>query len=175
MSRLHQMQLRFDPHQDRAILHLRTIDQCEYLFWLTRRFVKLPWQLMTKIVENDAQVSGQAKLGNKRTVLAFQHQQAVEASDFKTRYAQDSAQRPLGDTPVLLARLQLKKDPRDADFLAMSALRGEGVELRLDQRTVHSLCKLLSDVSKTAEWDLSLSMSPLPHRVSAEQIPAKLN
>ena len=81
MSRLHQIQLQFDPHQDRAVLRIRTTDQSEFLFWLTRRFVKLMWQVLIKIVEKDTQVSAQANPDNKQAVLAFQHEKAVQAGN----------------------------------------------------------------------------------------------
>ena len=175
MSQLHQIQLQFDPHQDRAVLRISTTDQSEYLFWLTRRFVKLMWQALMKIVENDVQVSAQADPGNKKAVLAFQHEQAVQAADFDTKYEKQAAKRPLGDAPILLAKLQLKKSPQGTDILSLTPMDGQGVELRVDRRMVHSLCKLLTDVSKKAEWNLSLSIAPPAARNASTETPAKLN
>jgi hypothetical protein len=175
MSRLHQIQLQFDPHQDRAVLRIRTTDKAEFLFWITRRFVQLLWNVLIKIVQTDELVSAQADPGNKQAVLAFQHEQAVQQSDFKTRYEPEVAQRPLGDTPMLLAKVQLRRTDGGDNILVLSPLQGKGIELRLEPPMVHSLCKLIAEICQTAQWNLPFTLQPGAPAKPAAQAPSKLN
>ena len=44
----------------------------------------------------------------RRELLKFEHEQAVSQSDFKTPYQAEARQLPLGETPLLLTRFQLR-------------------------------------------------------------------
>ena len=158
MSRLHQIQIQFDAQQDRGLLRIRTSTDDEFRFWLTRRFVKLLWGILIRMVESDTQVKSQASPDAKQAVLAFRHEQAVNETDFGTRYRSEDTRRPLGDAPLLLAKAQLKNINDGKKTLALAPMEGPAVELVLDDKLVHSLCELLVEIARNAEWDLNLQM-----------------
>ena len=41
----------------------------------------------------------------------------------------------------------------------MHPLQGEGIELALNNQTLHSFCQLLSQAAAKAEWDLNLDFA----------------
>ena len=48
---LHQLTLTFDPVEDRMLLRIATAKNTEYHLWLTRRFFKVLWEALMKILD----------------------------------------------------------------------------------------------------------------------------
>ena len=53
MSGINQIQMRFVPLEDRVLWRLNTVDSSGYQFWLTRRYVKLLWPVLLKMLTAD--------------------------------------------------------------------------------------------------------------------------
>ena len=86
-------------------------------------------------------------------VLAIEQQAAVAQADFKTSFEETTRSTPLGQAPVLLARLKCAREGDSITLLAMHPLKGQGIEIRLDQTLLHSMLKLLAEAKRAAEWD----------------------
>ncbi len=173
MPRLHQIQFRFVPREDRILLRIRATDSSEFRFWLTRRYVKLLWPVVVKMLKADRSIQLQANDEAKSAVLSFRHEKAIKESDFSTKYKEDAAELPLGESPVVLARIQLKKGDQNGDLLCMHPERGKGIELAMNETLLHSFSKLLTDAVKVAEWDIELKLpvgpghdGPVPERMN---------
>ena len=80
-------------------------------------------------------------------------------SDFSTQFADDSSNLPLGETPVLLAKIQLKRRDDGGNLLCMHPEKGEGIELGLNEVLLHSFSKLLGDAVSVSGWDIDLKIS----------------
>ena len=158
LSRLHQIQIRYAPQEDRILLRIKTADRLEFRFWLTRRYVKLLWPMMLKMLSNDQRVRLQADAESRRAVLAFQHEKAVSQSDFSTAFKEDAETLPLGESPVLLAKIQLKQQKSGGNVLCMHPRSGKGVELAMDETLLHSFSKLLAEAVSTSGWDIALKL-----------------
>lgn len=159
MARLNQIQLRFDPLQDRLLMRMNTTDNAEVRLWMTRRFVKVLWPILQKMLESDAQVSQQQDRQAKDAILAFQQEQAVSNTDFKTPYKDEEVQQVLlGEDPILLSKIQLRKGRQDNQILSLYPETGEGVNLTLDTNLLHSFVRLLSDGVRKADWQLDLDV-----------------
>ncbi len=157
MADLHQIQFNYVPEADRLLLRISTADKSEFRFWLTRRYVRLLWPAVLKLLRDNPQVKAQENSLNRDTVLDFQHQQAMQQGDFSTRYQADAEATPLGEEPLLLAKLQLgqgKKSP----VLNLAPLKGHGVNLALPGPLLHSFAGMLVQAVKQAEWDLNLRL-----------------
>ena len=59
-DRLHQINLGYSPEEDRILLRINTTGKTEYRLWMTRRYVKILWKLLTKSVESLPGVQAQA-------------------------------------------------------------------------------------------------------------------
>jgi len=159
MQKIHQMQIRFVPAEDRLMLRVRTTDQREFSLWFTRRYVKLLWKGLQQVL-SDTQSVISPDPQTRQAVISFQHEQAVARMNFSTPYQQGpEPYRPLGDEPVLLTNIQIRPGPGKNQVLRLHPEQGAGLELAFDATWLHSFCKLLADAVRKADWDLSLRIA----------------
>ncbi len=171
MSGISQIQMSFVPIEDRILLRLNTVDSQGFAFLMTRRYVKLLWPVLLKMLANDQQITVQQSEQAKKEVLSFKHQQAAQQMDYSQEYKDDNTQQPLGNDPVLLSKIAAKQAPDGKQILSIQPEEGQGIDLTLDQNLLHSICKLLQDTVSKAEWDIDLSQSLASPGMDAEAPP----
>ena len=154
-------------------MRIKTSDESEFRFWLTRRYVKLLWPIVVKMLEADQQIAVQDDPVAKSAVLSFQHEEALQQSDFSTQFKEETSTLPLGETPIVLAKIQLKRRADGANLLCMHPEKGEGIELAMNRQLLHSFSKLLVDAVAGAQWDMELRISSAPP--SPESVPDRMN
>ena len=154
MTKIHQIQFRYDPHEDRALLRLTTTARHEFRFWVTRRYAKLLWAGLTGSASRGAAVTPALR----EAVLAIEQEAAIARADFETHFDETTLSTPLGQAPILLARLKCVRKSDSITLLAMHPLKGQGIEIRLDQTLLHSMLKLLAEAARAAEWDLDTTI-----------------
>ena len=140
-------------------MRIKTADEAEFRFWLTRRYVKLLWPIVVKMLEADQQIALQDDPTAKSAVLSFQHEEALQQSDFSTHFKQETSKLPLGETPIVLAKIQLKQRQDGVSVLCMHPEKGEGIELAMNKLLLHSISKLLADAVAVSEWDIELRIA----------------
>lgn len=170
MSQFHQIQLTFDPLEDRLLFRINTTTQTEYLLWFTRRYVKLLWSLLMELMQRSLQANEGKMPEQKKELLSFEHEKALNNADFQTQYQEGQFEHPLGDTPVLVSKVTLKNQSKNIRSLCLHPETGEGIELTLDNKLMHLLCKLLSDAVQKAEWDMNLEIPTQTIPVTATDI-----
>ena len=158
MTQLKQMRLQYDALEDRLLLRVNTSDQAEYRVWLTRRYVKVLWPVLVKLAESSEQIQLQPQPEAKKAILSFQHEKAIQQADFKTAYQENPTSLPLGETPILVAKVAVKQTPQGKRILCMDPLQGPGIELGLGETMLHSFCKLLADTVQKAGWDMDVEL-----------------
>lgn len=156
-NQLEQFSASYDAAEDRLLLRVRTTDDAEFRFWLTRRFVELLWPILMKIA--DAFNSRKAPDNPQaRSVLAeMAHGEAVGAANFSSQY-QKGSQFPLGEQPILLARISVNAKEGHTQTLTLLPQEGQGLHLELDEKLVHVLARLLQEAAIGAEWGLKLQV-----------------
>lgn len=174
---IHQMQMQYDRLQDRILLRVSTADGAEFRFWITRRYVKLLWTILIKMLERDPVVAVHTDEKVRRTMMGFQHTDAVRAGDFAKKYEDTVRALPLGDAPVLLSRVTAKQTAGKNQLLCMHPEEGQGIDIAVDTGLLHMVSKLVIDAVGQSGWDLKFSVDPdvaMPPR--AQGIPPhKLN
>lgn len=161
MGQLKQMQIVFVPVEDRLMFRVNTVNRQEFRFWMTRRYVNILWKAILDMLKKRQQAEKPPEVVKKEAplqpqMLSMEHEKAVEKADFKTEY-QESSYLPLGESPVLLAKVAVKHVPKQpAPLLCMHPEKGEGIEIALNDQILHSMCRLLSDCAKQAKWELKL-------------------
>ncbi|MCB1231260.1 MAG: hypothetical protein KDN19_13380 [Verrucomicrobiae bacterium] len=177
MSQLHQMQVTYAPVEDRLLFRVNTRQRQEFRFWMTRRYVALLWKTILDHLRTTHEEGGAAEGQNdeaeipkskkkktpeplKDAIIAKEHEEQVAKSDFKTQY-QESTYLPLGEQPLLLFGIGIKKGGPDQNqsILCMHPPKGEGIEISLNDQITHSLCRLVADATKKADWGLDLEFS----------------
>jgi hypothetical protein len=174
MARLSQLQIAFDPEQDRLLLRVNTDERTEFRFWLTRRLVARLWPLLTRVLESDQQVATQPDPVARQAVFSFQQERALAGSDFETAYRDEPAQLPMGKEPLLVTRVKVRPGQGRVGLL-LGRAAGEGVELALTNSLLHSLRKMLADAVAKAEWSVALTASPQAQGVDPGSSPDRLN
>jgi len=154
MGRIHQMQISFSVAEDRLFFRFNTTDKHEFRFWFTRRYVKTLWQGLEKLLLKQTQTAYNVTPKVQKALLSFQHEQVVAKSDFSKQYEQDNMTMPLGETPILLSRFQIKMAQNGDPILCFHPEKGSGVELNMDEKLLHSFAQLLTNAVNKTEWDL---------------------
>jgi len=156
---IHQLQISFDPAEDRLRLRLTTTAGEEFRLFMTRRFLRLLWPELTKTAEASAAVKSPTPVA-RREVAAFEREKALAESDFKTPFQEPSAHAPrrfpLGETPFVATRAQVTIERPGAYRLTLDPQVGRGIELGFDDRLMHSFCRLIESAVRGADWDLPM-------------------
>jgi hypothetical protein len=178
---IHQIQIRHDENEDRLLLRFSTTDNCEFRFWLTRRFTKRLWKMLLQMLEWDHAVRQQVDPATRRTVLDIQHEgyarQADYARPFEEPPRESPRRMPLGEAPVLLARARGRKGDNGLQLLGLHPLRGQGIDITLDTRLLHVFARLLREQVAKTDWDVDLALyeKPQPQEEPQQAEVRKLN
>ena len=156
-DRLHQINLGFSPEEDRLLLRINTTGQTEYCLWLTRRYVKLLWKLLTQSVERLPEVSAQSAPEARAAVKSFQRQEARQVADYSKSYDDGQATRPLGEVAALLVGVRAGPG-KNGTQLILQTKDGRAINLSLELKLLYSLLDLLVSSTKQAEWNLNLKV-----------------
>jgi hypothetical protein len=160
--RLHQLKIDYEAEQDRLLMLVSASDGVEVRLALTRRFVKLLWPVLARMLAATPVAKSASDPQSRQAILAFQHETALSQSDFSQPFDESEYQRPLGDSPLLLARIQLKETDGGAQILCLHPEHGEGVDLTLDQNLLHAFSRLITDAVNKAEWELPPLVAATP-------------
>jgi hypothetical protein len=161
--RLRQLKLDFVPEQDRLLMRIATSEGQEVLLWLTRRCVRLIWPMMIKMVESNPRVQLPGASAEARAaLLGLEHERAMRAADFSKPYEERSLARPLGEEPMLVTRVQSRREENGAHVLTLLPGSGQGIHLTLDEGLLHSCCRLLQNAVAKADWGFKLEFPAGP-------------
>lgn len=157
---VHQIQMRYNPQEDRILLRILSKERAEFRFWMTRRYVKLLWAVLIKMLERDPAAAAHSDENVRRTMMGFQHADAVRGGEFTKPYEEGVAQLPLGDAPVLLSRVSGKQPGSQPQTLSLHPDKGQGIDLGVNSALLHMISKLLTDAVAQSDWDLKLAIDP---------------
>jgi hypothetical protein len=155
---LEQFSASYDAAQDRLLLRIRSSDDAEFRFWITRRYLALLWPLLMKMAD-DFSARKATDPATRSTLAELAHGEAVNKADFGSAY-RDGSLYPLGEEPVLLGRVTVKPLQNNTQTLTLLPQEGQGINLDLDEKLVHVLARLLQQAAVAAEWALNLDTRP---------------
>lgn len=155
MAKIEQIQIKFVPVEDRLLMRVAGNEGLEFRFWLTRRFVRMIWPALGKALQLSPGVQTQASPLAQREVLAFEHEKAVSDADFGTPYKEASPKTlPLGDEPLLLSKMQLRREPDGSFMMSLGPESGAGIDLAINDKLLHSVAELMANGAQLAQWEL---------------------
>jgi len=154
--RLNQIKIEFVPEQDRLLMRLATDSGAEVLVWLTRRCVKRLWPLLMNMAQASPEIAVHPNPEARLALVGFQHERVVRSADFSKPYQEIVRERPLGQSPLLISRIQPRRDRQGRQVLGLLPTVGQGVHLTLDDNLLHGLIKLIQNAVTRADWDLDL-------------------
>lgn len=172
LGRLHQIQVRFEPVPDRLLLRVNTSERAELRWWFTRRLTaRLLPALATALTDAEVAV-GAASAPARRAAAAMRREEVVTKADFAAPFAETPEAKPLGEEPILVARVRLER--RGANHaIHLEPQSGRGFHLNLDRPTLHAFCELIQRAVDKAEW--RLDADPISAAADSEPSGAALN
>lgn len=149
-----QIQASFNPTEDRLLLKLHTGNQ-KIQAWITRRYLKL----LIPALQGQHPKTGKPLFSPKQQALVEMSQQATPSSAaFEAPYEEpEQADMPLGDHPILLAKLTFKDLESDSPELVLEPEVGVGIGLSFKPAMVSALTKIIGQAVQSAEWDLDVN------------------
>ena len=164
---LRQINIQYEPEQDRLLMRISSGANEEVALWLTRRCVKLLWPALVNLAGSDPDLLTQSQEA-KSALLGIRHEEALARADFSRPY-EAPAEHPLGTEPILVAKVQARRAEEGAFVLTLLPNKGQGVNLALDEKLLHSVCGLLQKVASNAEWEMKLEWPQASASASAVQ------
>lgn len=185
--RIHQLNLRYEPSQDRLIARINSTTGLEIRLWLTRRLTIgfLPaLRRMTdeQIARADAlaaaagapKAPADPKL--REFLNEFKKDAALQQSDFHTPYKESADLAATGEEPMLVAEIGLTPlaDAR-LQVKFSGTVRGSDkkheVQIELDGKLMHGFLHLLEKSYANSQWGRG-TLAPMDADANAEANPA---
>lgn len=147
---IEQINLTYEPTEDRLLLRLRGADAAIADLWLTRRLCR---GLLPGLVGVAERTVGGTDVGARREVLAFRHAQAVAGADY-ARPFDDQGSPLLADGPILVREVSVRPSSGSAWRIEFNGRDGRSIAINLDARSLHGVIKLFDDLLPATGWDL---------------------
>lgn len=173
--RLHQLKVEYVGAEDRLLLRISTSSNEEVMLWLTRRATLRLWPVLLSMVQAKPEIVVQPSPEARRALVGFEHEKAVAQADFSKPYEPAERARPLGDAPILVARIEPRRNNEGQAVLGLLPAQGQGIYITLDDHLLHGLMRLLQNAVVRAEWGFTLSIPGAEHAVVAEAAPKTIN
>ena len=152
---LRQISATYVPEEDRILLRLNTTTDTEYRFWVTRRYLALVWRVGLRILDR---FGGPGAAGLGAELAHLTHVEMTRRADTTTPY-KEGRHFPLGESPLLLARITHLPRALPNQGLRLEPAQGHGIDINVDEQLTHNLLRLLRDAAARAEWGLDLSVA----------------
>jgi len=164
--KLERIRIDFDMEEDRLLMVVLVSGGAEVRLWLTRRCVKRFWMAMVKMAEFKPEIQLQTTPEARTAVLQFQHEKALREVKFSQMPPESPAavprERPLGQTPLLVTRIQARREPDGRSLIALLPTDGQGAHLTLSESLLHGLMRLVQQSVAKADWDMTLELPKAP-------------
>ena len=170
------------------MLRISTKQNTEYQLWMTRRFVRIMWRALIRIMEHDPnlttdqapndggprerapndrsprdretneQVPKEHAPDVKDAIMAMQHQESVQKSDFSQKHAKGNVNLMANTGALLVIGGQVKPVNEDRTRINLKTDKSTGIEFFLNKKLLHALCHMIMKSAQRAEWDLDLTV-----------------
>lgn len=177
MAGIEQLQLVFNPEQDRLLLRVNTSDQEQLRFWLTRRLVKRLTPSLQSLLQsaNDVPELQDRPLNDnaKQALFDMEHQAIRDQVDFATEFRDEVESLPLGSEGILVNTVKVTTQkgatPDQHQYaLKLSDEKGASVDINLNNQLLHSLYAVLVEGIRKTDWDLSFGTAGHPSGISPD-------
>lgn len=161
---IHQVSITYQPDQDRLLVRLRTREEQLFELWLTRRLMIRLWQPLqntASAVALGGVSSGATVLPEAREMMTQTlREQSKQSADFRSPFEENARERPLGDTPMLVVAIDLKRKPdRHVDINWRDETQ-RNLTTSLSPDLLNNVLTLLERALVKSEWGLVAAPAP---------------
>lgn len=155
-SRIQKLEVSFNPIEDRLILKFYTESLIEYRLYITRRFLKILWKALQRLLTTDVKPKVEQVREAKKISQAYEKEQSMQKSEFVQKYSSKVkiSKTPMGVEPILVSRIQIRQAPSGPPILCLQPENGRGFELPAHTMIIRAISKLLCEALKKTDWDL---------------------
>ena len=168
---LKQINIAYQPVQDRLLVRISTSEQLEFRLWLTRRLVA---QLLPAIAQLFA--SRSAELTENPQAQAalqeFQSEAALQQAKFSSSYDADELKPATTGEPLLIHSINMRPLEAGHYLLLLQDAENTKLQLRMDEVLLQGCLKLLRQTQRAAGWGLGDAAPPSSQDATA---PVQLN
>lgn len=157
-SSVRQITMTFSAEEDRLLLRISTSEQSEYQLWLTRRFIKVLWAALMKVMEKDAELKKDLVPEVRDALMAMEHQEAVQTANFDQTHDEDNRDLTSNTGPLLVTGGTITPVKKDLTRLTLNTENGMAINVALNKQLLHAFCHMTISTSFRAEWDLDLAV-----------------
>ena len=169
--RIHQLNLKYEPYQDRLMARINTTTGLEVRLWLTRRLTVGFLPLLRKLTDEQvaradtlaaaagtAPATADPKL--REFLNEFKKEAALQKSDFHTPFKESPDGPATGDEPMLVAEIALTPlanahlQVKFSGTVAGSPQKRD-VQIDLDEKLMHGFLHLLEKSYANSQWGLA--------------------
>lgn len=133
--------------------------------WLTRRMVRNLWPAIIQTLEKQVALENPDAAHASTDIVGMEHQASVDSmrgsGSFDSPYDTDATHFPLGETPILVHKVDFHVGAGQPVRMTLSSAEGPGFEIGFELTVLHGFCAMLKAVVKQAEWDIELEMPGL--------------
>jgi hypothetical protein len=165
---LHQIQVTYRPDEDRLLCRASFKENDEFhelRAWLTRHMVRSLWPAILDALEKQVALEKPGAAHASSDIVGMEHQASVEAirgnGSFDAPYEGEATHFPLGETPILVEKVDLTVGAGQPVRINLCPAEGNGFEISFDLTVLHGFCALLQDAVVHADWDMTLEMPGL--------------
>jgi hypothetical protein len=146
-----QFNVEYVPLEDRLRLRIR-MGEAEFLLWLTRRYTGLLLGVLEKVGDAPQTTDGTER--TRQAVNAFQRDAALDGADFKTAYRETATEHPLGEEPILAARISYATAENGSVKLTLGPEAGQSITINMGRDMAFILIRMLQQAALKAQWAL---------------------
>lgn len=166
---IQQLNIGYNPEQDRLLLRVGLSDDSELVVWLTYRIARQLWQLFNKdanlptagSINPDAVPASAVEQFGKEVQAA----QALKNMDFATEY--QPRKQKLADEILLVKALKLTGG--ESRQLEMICVNGVSVKVNMGSPLILALCNMLQMAAKQASWDIGAPINVVATAVATQE------
>ena len=153
---IHQVSAAYQADQDRLLLRVRTRGEQLFELWLTRRLMVRLWQplqatataLAVGSVSSSATVLPEAREMMTQTL----RERSNQSADFRSPFEETVRERPLGEEPMLVAAIDIKRQPdRQVEVVWRDSAQRQ-LSMNLSPDLLNNLLTLLEKALQKSEW-----------------------
>lgn len=150
-----QVNITFMPEEDRLLFAMNTVENEQFRIFLTRRWIKVFWPQLTKILEAEPTIAAYDEEA-RNAALAFQHEVAMENADFEKPFETEGMTFPWGELPLVATEIRYREPPNELPAIGIYAANGIGIEFACGHKILHYFYRILPVAVQRADWDMIL-------------------
>jgi hypothetical protein len=149
---LQQINITYNPIEDRMLFKLRAGNNQEYRLWFTRRFTRI---LMKLLLEKMNTFGGADSIA-----VSNDTQQDIKNGALSKKYVvPEVPEYPLGESGIIPSKMNVSELKNGGIVVQFSNNANKGMKLNMDKKMLFMVHNLLVQCITKAEWNLELEQS----------------